>query len=339
MFQREFVWDDTQRLELLDSVARERPIGALFLWITQRSFSTYDMLGPVRVLQRDSNPPYPEYLVDGLQRVTTLYAALAPGLLPSLLRDERSTALAICLAQGRRSAKRRPRTGAQQQWEIFLDADADEGEDRFKLRTGRMLKSGRVPPSWVSLWRLFNPDSIRATEETDGFKENALWRGRLRGLVDVFVDAPIVLIPMVTESEEDAVGAFTRINRGGTPMDETALVHAKTWQRTKGEVNLLRRLASLRDRLAAYGYDDLKDGVFLNALILSGGGTIQSLKQRDEERVAAMLGGAGREGLEQAERFLRACDQLPPRPLVCERVGNAALQLAPAIPRFRGGTA
>ncbi len=308
MFQRQFVWDDTQRLELLDSVARQRPIGALFLWVTplsQHDLATYDMLGPVRVLRREKNPPYPEYLVDGLQRATTLYAALAPGLVPTLLRDRKKYGVLELPKSGEAIFVAKALDGrTREQWEIFLDVADDESDDRFKLRTGRMLRSGKLPPSWVSLSQLFDPDAIRAIEARESFALKPLWKDCLRRHVDILTEAKIVLIPMVTDSEEEAVAAYTRINRGGTPMDETQLVHAKIWQRTKGKVDLLRLLVTLREKLSGYGYDDLKDAVLLNSLILSSDGRIQVLKHRDEEKVATMLGNHGSDGIEKAERAL-----------------------------------
>jgi uncharacterized protein with ParB-like and HNH nuclease domain len=75
-FQRPMVWDWETRRELLRSIRDGIPIGAVMVWRTSRStIKCYSNLGPHRV-----TPP-PEgitrqYLLDGVQRLSTLYGAL-----------------------------------------------------------------------------------------------------------------------------------------------------------------------------------------------------------------------------------------------------------------------
>ena len=73
-FQRGFVWTQRQVLELLDSVYRSYPIGSLLFWNTD--------VDQMRTDDGDEVPfPHPEiagpvdFVLDGLQRVSTLYGA------------------------------------------------------------------------------------------------------------------------------------------------------------------------------------------------------------------------------------------------------------------------
>ena len=74
-FQRDFVWTLPMAASLLDSVLRRYPIGSLILWETKEKLHSEKEIGGL------SLPPVPggqctTYVLDGQQRVTTLFAAL-----------------------------------------------------------------------------------------------------------------------------------------------------------------------------------------------------------------------------------------------------------------------
>lgn len=71
-FQREFVWDPNQVIELLDSVANGWPIGSLLILEGPQPFGIKSLEGGPSV-ERDS---VRYYLLDGQQRATSLYHAL-----------------------------------------------------------------------------------------------------------------------------------------------------------------------------------------------------------------------------------------------------------------------
>src|SRR6185312_8421841 len=70
-FQRPFVWKTDQRLDLFKSIYEGIPVGSFLIWRTRdHDLQCYDHLGSVR-----------QYLLDGHQRLTTLYVALGEGLI------------------------------------------------------------------------------------------------------------------------------------------------------------------------------------------------------------------------------------------------------------------
>jgi hypothetical protein len=73
-FQREFVWDRSQIISLLDSVYQHFPIGSLLFWQTEDEVQSYRRIGEIE-LRHDSGKSV-QYVLDGQQRLTSLFAAL-----------------------------------------------------------------------------------------------------------------------------------------------------------------------------------------------------------------------------------------------------------------------
>jgi uncharacterized protein with ParB-like and HNH nuclease domain len=72
-FQRGFVWNQEQVINLLDSIYHDYPIGSILLWNSnERLRSTRNVGG---FLIPDRAPQYPvNYVLDGQQRISTIYA-------------------------------------------------------------------------------------------------------------------------------------------------------------------------------------------------------------------------------------------------------------------------
>lgn len=74
-FQRDFVWSRDKSARLLDSLLKGFPIGTFILWKTEEELRSIRNLGGVDL------PPTPKgdsvyYVLDGQQRLTSLFAAL-----------------------------------------------------------------------------------------------------------------------------------------------------------------------------------------------------------------------------------------------------------------------
>lgn len=74
-FQRKFVWKDEQALNLLDSIAKNYPVGSLLLWKTADKLRTERNIGEFRLpITEDMTPT--DYVLDGQQRLTVIYSCL-----------------------------------------------------------------------------------------------------------------------------------------------------------------------------------------------------------------------------------------------------------------------
>lgn len=73
MFQREFVWDKEQSAKLIDSILKGYPIGTFIFWKTKESLRSVKDIGNHQ-LPDTPKGDYAEYILDGQQRITSLYA-------------------------------------------------------------------------------------------------------------------------------------------------------------------------------------------------------------------------------------------------------------------------
>ncbi|MCY4061526.1 MAG: DUF262 domain-containing protein [Chloroflexi bacterium] len=75
-FQREFVWERSRILKLLDSMFEEYPIGTIFLWKAPTDFN--HMIRNIEELEQPTASDDTSYrlILDGQQRLTSLYAVI-----------------------------------------------------------------------------------------------------------------------------------------------------------------------------------------------------------------------------------------------------------------------
>lgn len=239
-FQRPFVWTDTKRLELLESVFRGYPIGSLLVWRTQEhSLKTRPLLGRLPVPTGERGVGVRQYLLDGHQRVTTLFNALGPGLYPE---DDRAG------------------FGVQEdvQWPIYFDLAVDpESTNPFRLA------HGKTPPlEWIPVDILL--DSFLLSEHKDRLRAAQHGReslNRVQALADIFRDYTMPVVPIVTEDLARVTTSFKRVNSAGEPMSDVHMVHALGWE---PDFDLLELLEGVTDALQGVGWGSLEAQYVLN---------------------------------------------------------------------------
>jgi len=72
-FQRDFVWDKEQTGKLVDSILKGYPIGTFICWKTREELRSFRDIGNF-TLPATPKGDYAEYVLDGHQRITSLYA-------------------------------------------------------------------------------------------------------------------------------------------------------------------------------------------------------------------------------------------------------------------------
>ena len=75
-FQRDFVWERSKVIKLLDSIYKEYPIGSFFIWEADKKYNLfYRNIAELDLPKPDSYTSI-KYILDGQQRATSLYAAI-----------------------------------------------------------------------------------------------------------------------------------------------------------------------------------------------------------------------------------------------------------------------
>ncbi|MDX9722256.1 MAG: DUF262 domain-containing protein [Myxococcota bacterium] len=277
-FQRPFVWTNEQRIDLFDSIEAGLPIGSLLVWRTRRhELQCYSSIGPFELGKRNADPAVSEYLLDGHQRVVTLYSALTA------------------------AAEQEPN------WNLYFDLQQDI------FVTDRDELVSQAPLHLFPLCELFEPERLFAFQRRLHDKNMPLasaWIKRLEALAANLKDYEIPIIPLVTEDLAQVTKTFQRINSRGTTMSEVHMVAALTWTE---HFDINHRLDEERERLARVGWQSLDPQVQLTVVKLLAGldpmkCSVDDVSQKLRETPSLLTHAT--EALIAAASFLRDCAQL-----------------------------
>jgi len=239
VFQREFVWGDEQIMSLLDSIYRGFPVGSILLWSTKERLQHERNVGGFKL--PDTPEDYPvQYVLDGQQRLTTLYGVFHSDAATSdaELADRFSVAFVPSA-------------------EEFVHHSVADPARSINLRT--ILDTTKLLPE---LQRFGQPEQIKISELTERFKD---------------YEFPVVTIK--DRSNQEVCRVFQRINSSGTSLSTLELLAAWTWSEQfdlRSEISaLLDRLADkgfedigelqVMRCLAAIVLDDIETDTLVNA--------------------------------------------------------------------------
>ena len=75
-FQRDFEWDLETSAKLLDSWIKGYPFGSFILWTTDEELCPIKKIGNITVFDKKDPTEKITYVLDGQQRITSIFAAL-----------------------------------------------------------------------------------------------------------------------------------------------------------------------------------------------------------------------------------------------------------------------
>lgn len=222
-FHRRFVWGDEQRVELMRSINEGLPLGSLLVWRTQIPLDTHTLPGVA-----DASLALGElhqYVLDGHQRVITLFTTLHPG------RPEMEDIDTPILPELH---------------PIYFDLDDED----FRLGTSR---NHYVPTHWLPLEVIFSTYRFYEFLKTLGSRTLG---DRAEQLILRFKDYAIPIIPLVTDDIEVAVRSFQRINSTGTAWSQADMVRAISGPGSQGVGERLERIRTSIDDQGWTGLDE-----------------------------------------------------------------------------------
>jgi hypothetical protein len=188
-FQRDFVWPRKKILGLLDSIAKNYPIGSVLLWQSYQELANERSIADLEIAE--VRPGYPvNYLLDGQQRLSTICGALywQPGGDPKSL------------------------------WNIAYDLTS---EKFVHLQTLDDPPLSQVPMRYLAEPAVY----FRRISALD----NEQLRSRADALFNRFQNYMIAAVTLGDMSIHDIAPIFERINSTGTPLTVVDLMNAATW--------------------------------------------------------------------------------------------------------------
>lgn len=246
-FQRPLVWPREMRLAVLDSVLEGIPIGAVLVWrTTLTNVRVKESVGPFR-LPKKNDAKLHQYLLDGQQRLTTLYSALfdlvridpEPRAMSGSSREDDAPEdyeTYFNLKQGGFVVR-----SQIEHVEAFhlplVDVLAGKRLTRFQRRLEEALKDTMSPPTIDAL-------KDRADEVADAFRQYKL---------------PV--IPITSDSIETVTKTFERVNSQHVTMSEPHMINALVHL---DDFDFLDRVDAIRnDKLMEIGWSDIEEQTIL----------------------------------------------------------------------------
>ena len=295
-FQRPLVWHWDDRLELLRSIRDGIPMGAVMVWrSTGPRLECYQNLGPHVINRSDVSP---QYLLDGVQRLSTLLGALSP------VSD-----IDVDAAE-------------------FIESDDEPPTENFAVHydfeTGDFLREQDIRSAQTKLTLPMNLmlDSVgmlRFQRRLQGTDEEVEAMVRASdNLSAAFREYKLPVIPIVTDDVEMATRTFQRLNSQGKRMSEAHMIHALSWGT---DFNLNSRIHEVKvSELTALGWAELDDDVLLKACKMALGFGVYS-KNADD------IGAAFKKRQDVVNDVGIACGKVAK--FLVERCGISRLDLLP----------
>lgn len=275
-FQRPLVWSWDDRRELLRSIRDGIPMGAVMVWrASEQKLKCYENLGPFKIRSRSAAP---QYLLDGVQRLSTLLGALSP------LSDINVDADEFLTPDGD------PPT---ENFEVHYDFSIDDFVRSEDLHHSHLSKTLPLNLLFDSVGMLRFQRGLKGTDtEIDGVIE------KCDRLASAFRDYKVPVIPIVTEDIEMATRTFQRLNSRGRAMSEAHMIHALSWGQ---DFDLNARIREVKStELAQLGWSGLDEDILLKACKIALGFGVY-VKNADD------IGAALKEDPDVVDRVGAAC--------------------------------
>lgn len=254
-FQRPFVWRPEQMTALFDSIERGYPIGSILIWETPLELPSLDAVAGIPVPDADSQQV--SYVLDGHQRLSTLYGCLARRSTSPLgeLRGQQEWMWDVYRVLGERD----DRANKFRHWKASGPPAANYLPLRSVLRTMDFLSYARQLTDSA-------PSDLDAL--MDEAEELAL---RIKSY-------KMAVVRLVGSDIGHAVDVFSRLNSSGQSMTPDQMVSALTY-RADGTESLADRIAAIQENLGDVGYGQIPSiTVFRSVLAIAGEEDVQEAR-------------------------------------------------------------
>ena len=248
-FQRDFVWSIDKTAKLLDSILKGYPIGTFILWETNERLNDIKNIGNLVL------PPVPDdikvqYVLDGQQRITSLYAAF----LGASIQKE--------------GEKKITNYGS-----IFVDLEGDIDNNDEQI-----IVSEQPETKNISLKDLLNS---KYSDLRENYSNEDI--DKIQEYKETFTSYDFSTVVLRKEDIDSAIEVFTRINTGGQTLTLFEIMSAKTYDEEQ-KFDMQDRFQKLLKQLKVSKYETISSTVILNVL-----GLILSKNKECKRKVVLQL--------------------------------------------------
>ena len=245
-FQRPFVWKASNMIDLFDSIYRGYSIGSLLFWRTKPVYKSLEKLANLFPLTYEKNEEYVSYVLDGQQRISTLF-----GILANNWSEETTKEL-----------------NGNKNWNIYFDM-------KEKVFLHIVKKTEKVQPHYFYLRNLLNTrdflkESRRIQKECGDEAESYIDEAEKMQMM--FKDYKIAVTVIEGGDIETATNVYTRANTTGVKMNADQIHTALTYQ--EGEFNLSDELDNISNELVPYYFDNIERKTIFRCILAAAGKNI-----------------------------------------------------------------
>jgi hypothetical protein len=233
-FQRDFVWSKEQSAKLLDSIIKGYPIGTFILWETDERLRSIRNIGGA-TLPKTPIGAKVQYVLDGQQRMTSLFASLKGITIQRDKNQENFEDIYVDLV-------------AEEDDSIII-INAEERNEQEVIKLKDLLFGG------ISVLSKYPPSSYPILEDYQ--KRLNTYRFSTILLRDATIDV--------------ATEVFTRLNVGGKDLTVFEIMVAKTYDAER-DFDLSEKYDEIIERLEDVGFDTIPAIVFLQTMSIIQGG-------------------------------------------------------------------
>ena len=265
-FQRDFVWERQQILDLFDSIVNNYPIGNVLLWLSRNQLAAERSVADLDIAERPQEYPV-NYLLDGQQRLSSICGAL-------FWQGNDQTSV----------------------WNVAYDLRA---ERFFHLDTLadpplHQVRLNKLPDATAFFRHVASLDTLTS-------EDSEVLKSRAEQLFNRFKDYQIATVTLSDMPIESVAPIFERINSTGTALTIVDLMRAATWSE---EFDLIDTIDGLvLEAISEKGFGGVeRKAVLRNLSAATGGGFSADSIDDLRNRSAADLKSASEAVLESYKR-------------------------------------
>ncbi len=257
-FQREFVWPIEKTAALLDSIVKGYPIGTFILWKTNQRMADVRDVGNIS-LPATPDDRQVEYVLDGQQRMTSLFAAC------------RGAKLA-------RAGSGKITDFAN----IYVNLDPSLS-DEAQIVVHEMPESSSKCVSLKDVLSLNRQVARRLVDDHSLDDDDLDAADKFR---QAFATYDFSIVTLTREDINSAIEVFTRINTGGSVLTLFEVMVAKTYDEYK-KFDMQVEWSKLEGELDDVGYSGISPSIILQllALVLAGEAKRATVLSLDKDQI------------------------------------------------------